>query len=166
MSTSTSQGDVRLVAAKWCTLGGILLACLALAACATSAPPKPSPAVTAIRAVLQEDTGLGGVRNHAPESMPLAEAVEAYVSGLDTIDFGGCPADFIAAFERHRDAWRESIRYFEEFDGMRGELHDLFDEIREIDADSRRRIEAIEKGIWDTWAEVEAAVERHGAGSD
>ena len=145
---------------------GRLVACLALAACATSAPSKSSRAATAIRAVLEEDTRLGGVRNHAPESMPLAEAVRVYVRGLDAIDFGGCPSDFTAAFKRHRDAWQESIRYLEEYEEMRGEIHDLFDEIREVSADSRMRIESLEKGIWGSWAEVETAVDRHGGGSD
>ena len=145
---------------------GTLVACLVLAACASSIPSKSSRAAAAIRAVLEEDTRLGGVRNHAPESMPLAEAVGAYVRSLDAIDFGECPADFTAAFERHRDAWQESIPYLEEYPELRGEIHDLFDEIRAVSADARMRIESIEKGIWDTWAEVEATVERHGGDLD
>ncbi|MCP4202310.1 MAG: hypothetical protein GY769_10285 [bacterium] len=116
--------------------------------------------------MLAEDTELGGVRNHAPESMPLAEAVRAYVEGLDEIDFGECPPDFATAFKRHRDAWRDSIEYFEQYDEMRGELHGLFDAIRELGDDARIRMESIEKSIWGTWSEVEAAVARHGGGSD
>jgi hypothetical protein len=138
---------------------GTLVACLLLAACATSAPSNSSSAAAAIRAVLEEDTRLGGVRNHAPEAMPLAEAVGAYVRGLDAIDFGECPADFTAAFERHRDAWQESIRYFEEYPEMRGELHDLFDRIRGVSTDARMRIESIEQNLRGTWAEVEATVD-------
>ncbi len=60
----------------------------------------------------------------------------------------------------------ESIPYFEKHADMRGELHDLFDEIRGLGADAHERLERIEKEIWGTWAEVEAAVNRHGAGSD
>lgn len=144
---------------------GILSACLALAACTGYAPSKSTRAAAAIRAVLEEDSELGGVRNHTSELQPLAEAVRAYVKGLDAIDFGKCPSDFTNAFKLHRDAWHESIRYFEEHDEMRGELHDLFDEIRGIDADARMRIEGIEMDIWGTWAEVESAVDRH-AGSE
>lgn len=144
---------------------GVFIACLALAACATPAPSKLPRAAAAIRTVLEADTELGSVRNHAPESMPLAEAVRAYVRGLDAIDFDECPPDFTAAFRRHRDAWQESIPYFEEHDRMRGELHDLFDKIRAVSVEARMGIESIEKSIWGTWAEVEAAVDRHGGGS-
>jgi len=143
----------------------MLSGCLALAACTAHAPPESTRAAVAIRAVLEADSELGGVRNHASESQPLAEAVRAYVGGLDAIDFGECPPDFTSAFRRHRDAWHESIRYFEEHDELRGELHDVFKEIRESGADARTRIEGIEKDILDTWAEVQAAVDRHGSGS-
>ncbi len=146
------------------TLVGILSGCLTVAACAMNVPSESPPAAAAIRAVLEEDSKLGGVRNHAPESMPLAEAVRAYVRSLDAIDFGNCPPEFTSAFKRHRDAWHESIRYLEEHDEIRGEMHDLFDRIRGVSADARTRIEAVEKSIWGTWAEVEAAAERHGGG--
>lgn len=140
------------------------MACLVVAGCATPAPSKLSHAA-AIRAVLEEDAELGAVRNHASESMPLASAVAAYVRSLDAIDFRKCPADFTAAFERHRDAWQESVRHFEEYEEMRGELHDVFEQIRGVSEDARKRIETIENALHGTWAEVEAAVDRHGAGS-
>ena len=56
-----------------------------------------------------EDSKLGGLRNHAPETASLVESVGSYVEGLDNIDFSGCPEDFTAAFRSHRDAWERSI---------------------------------------------------------
>ncbi len=49
---------------------------------------------------------------------------------------------------------------------MRGELHDLFDKIRGASVNARMRIESIERNIWGTGAEVEAAVDRRGSRSD
>lgn len=106
--------------------------------------------------VLARDNELGKARNHAPETAPLAEAVARYVEGLDGLDFTGCPPAFAAAFSRHRDAWKESAPFFEDFAGLRGEMHDLFDEIRSRD-EPGKRLRALEDRIWGTWAEVEEA---------
>ena len=102
------------------------------------------------------------MRNHASESAPLAEAVRAYARSLGAIDFSGCPAEFTEAFERHREAWLTSVELFEQYGELRGELHVLFDQIRESSPEARRRLENHEKAIWGTWAEVEAAAARHG----
>ena len=149
---------------KTAAVFGILGACLAVAACATSPPSERARGVAAIRAVLEEDRALGARRNRAPESGSLAAAVRAYVEGLDAIDFGDCPADFTEAFTLHRDAWHRSIGFFAEHGDLRGELHELFDEIRESSPDARERLEGHEGAIRDTWADVEAAVARNGAG--
>ena len=112
----------------------------------------------AIEAVLARDAALGGARNHAPETGPIADAIRVYVEGLDAIDFSRCPPEFAAAFRRHREAWRASLPFFERFGDHRGEMHDVFEEIRATDDATRYELEGVEKRIWDTWAEVEAAM--------
>lgn len=76
---------------------------------------------------------------------------------LDSIDFSECPIEFAKAFERHRDAWEGSIPFFERFGHLRGELHELFEQIRNIDEATEAALKAHENQIWGTWAEVEAA---------
>lgn len=139
---------------------------LAVAACVASVPSESLRSVEAIGRVLEEDSELGAQRNQAPHSGSLAAAVRAYVRGLDAIDFEGCPPDFTEAFERHRDAWHESIAFFDEHGDLRGELHELFDEIRRSSPEARNRLEAHEQAILDTWSEVEAAAVRHGAAAN
>jgi hypothetical protein len=119
--------------------------------------------IEAIRAVLAQDDSLGAVRNHAPENMPLSAVIRDYVTGLESINFRGCPESFTTAFQRHRQAWERSIPFFARFDTLRGEMHDLFEEIRQRDAKTREGLEAAESDIWGTWGEVEAAARNAGA---
>jgi hypothetical protein len=150
----------------------VLLLCLCACAVACGAPNDPAPPdiaepvpgeterrgyADAIDRVLERDRVIGAERNRAPEQAPLADAVRRYVAGIDAIDFGGCPPEFTEAFRRHRDAWEASIVFFERFDGLRGEMHDVFDEIRRGDDDVRAELHRIEDRIWQTWDEVEAA---------
>lgn len=125
--------------------------------------PRESREADAVRSVLAQDDSLGTARNHAPETMPLTQSIRDYVAGLEAIDFSGCPEDFTTAFARHRAAWERSVDFFASFDELRGEMHDLFEQIRQGDADTRTRLESVEEDIWGTWAEVEAAARRAGA---
>lgn len=145
------------------------LAALLTSACA-SAPPAPggearageelSPEATAIARVLAADDEAGRRRNHACESAPLTEAIEAYLDELEALDYDGCPEEFAAAFRRHRQAWRDSLGLFGRYRQLRGEMHELFERIRAQDAAA---LEAVEAEIWGTWDEVETAARRHGA---
>lgn len=130
-------------------------------------PPDRSDAprdyVSAIIDVLSLDSELGLVRNSATQSASLAEAIRGYVTALDSMDFSGCPDDFTAAFAYHRNAWEESIPFFEPFSDMRGEMHELFDQIRERSAETHDGLERVEVRIWDSWREVEAVAADHGA---
>lgn len=150
-------------------VAGVVATLLAFGACSSGASrgqaTSPNAAREAIRSVLARDSELGRMRNHAPESAPVAEAVETYVRELATIDFEGCPPDFEAAFARHRTAWRDSIDFLAGFDELRGEMHDLFDAIRARGGSDRAELEDLERAIWSTWADVEAAAQRHGAGA-
>ncbi len=119
--------------------------------------------VTAIHDLLSIDSELGLVRNRASETKPVADAVREYVEGIDATDFSACPADFAAAFQWHRDAWRESIPFLEQFPDLRGEMHDVFDEIRSRGGETSLELERLEAQIWDSWREVEAVAADYGA---
>ncbi|MDX1741261.1 MAG: hypothetical protein R3178_08215 [Rhodothermales bacterium] len=119
--------------------------------------------VTAIYDVLAIDSELGIIRNSATETKPLSTAIRNYVSALDTVDFSACPEDFTEAFRYHRNAWEESIPFFEPFGDLRGEMHDLFEEIRDQSMDTRDALERVEVPIWDSWREVEAVAADYGA---
>jgi hypothetical protein len=115
----------------------------------------------AIRVVIEQDSRLGTVRNHASEKAPIARAVEDYVAGLDALDLERCPPDFRRALRSHRDAWYDSIAFFGQHAELRGELHDVFDAIRAKGKTSRLALEALEAGILETWVEVEESMNAH-----
>lgn len=127
----------------------------ALALSNAAQPPHTEAQAACVERVLSEDDRLGRARNHAPEADSLALAVSRYVEALEQLDMRDCPADFRAAFDRHRQAWTKGADLFERHAKLRGEMHDLFDQIRTgPDGDE---LKAVEAGIWSTWAEVEAA---------
>ena len=115
----------------------------------------------AILKVLEQDTRLGTVRNNAPRNAPIAEAVRDYVTGLDALDLNDCPPDFQRALRRHRDAWQASIAFFEQHEELRGELHEVWDDIRARGDEARQNLEQLEADILETWAEVETARDAH-----
>ena len=155
-------------------VGWGLLAVLApTSGCGTSAPAPPAgeaeapveavrPAdsaahAAAVERVLALDTRLAEERDHAPETVPLHEAIEDYVEALERLDFRGCPRDFVDAFAWHREAWRASIPFFEAHEELRGEMHELFDRIRAYGGRNERLLDEHVQAIFSTWEEVEAA---------
>lgn len=124
-------------------------------------PALAGDPAAAMARVLEEDAQLGATRNHASETGPIAEAIRRYVAGLDALDVSDCPEAFVHALGRHRSAWEQSVAFFEQFPELRGELHDVFEMIRTRDEASSAGLEAAEAGIWSTWAEVEAVVEKY-----
>mgnify|MGYP007073270431 CR=1 FL=1 len=126
---------------------------LLLAACKT-ATPNPDP--NCIQRIIDADNVLGKTRNHACETISMAETIQNYADGMAKLDFRGCPPDFAKAFERHRQAWIDMIPLVEKYPDMRGEMHVLFDQLEKgPDAET---FKPLLKAIWDTWAEVEAAM--------
>ena len=113
--------------------------------------------------MISADERLGRTRNQSTHDGSLADAVRGYVKSLDRVDFGGCPADFVVAFQAHRDAWESSISFLAEFDELRGEMHDLFEVIRKTDLETGLRLERLESAIWSTWADVEEVAEKYRA---
>lgn len=119
-------------------------------------------AADAVLRVYRIDRIIAKQRDHLPEKATLAIAVHNYVLGLDSIDYSDCSADFSAAFMKHRDAWNDSIPFFESHDDLHGEMHELFDQIKELDNDASRELEHHFKSIMDTWKEVETAAHEAG----
>ena len=115
-----------------------------------------------MRAVLEQDSQAGTVRNHAPERMPLERAVSAYVADMDAIDLDACPADFAGAFRAHRDAWEAMLPYLARHPDLRGEMHALFDLFEAEDHPSRDEFQPLLEAVWSTWRDLEAVLARHG----
>ena len=143
---------------SWSLAVGLTL--LLLEGCRTG-PPEPAPDNTgtadSIARVLEADTRLGTIRNHAGETAPLHVGLEAYAQSLAELDFQGCPAEFIDAFSEHREAWLASVPFFERHSDLRGELHDVFELIRAYGGEDQAALEEHEQAIWSTWRKVEAA---------
>ena len=123
-------------------------------------PSSPAQANTStqdcMKRVIALDDSLGKLRNHACEKISLAETIRNYADGLQKIDFSNCPADFTAAFEKHRQAWLQLIPAVEKYPDLRGEMHDLFDGLEHgKDADA---FKPLVKTVWDTWEEIETVM--------
>jgi hypothetical protein len=116
----------------------------------------------AIRAVFQQDADLSNTRNHASETAPIAEAVKTYLAGLDAIDYSATPEEFAAAFKKHRDAWEAGLPFLAKFEALRGEMHALLDQVRAQGGETQVELERFEKGLFDSWGEIEAAARAHG----
>ncbi|MDJ0655184.1 MAG: hypothetical protein QNJ40_13565 [Xanthomonadales bacterium] len=116
----------------------------------------------AIRAILSLDRKLGATRNQASRTVSLADSIRQYVDALDQLDFSHCPDDFTQAFRQHRDAWADSVRFFREFDSMRGELHQIWAAIEKMGGQHSQAFEAATEPILATWEAVEQSVRRHG----
>ncbi len=147
----------------------ILLITVAVAAgCNTQSNnlDNPLPAEkfsAAIKRVLAEDEEMGARRNHACEENSLSFAIDRYLNDIDSIDWQDCPVQFTDAFKMHRDAWEKSKQLFDKFPDLRGEMHDLFDILREK-PESQEALLQVEKDIWGSWAEVEKAALEYGVG--
>ena len=105
--------------------------------------------------VLAQDDSLGAIRNHACETISLAETIRNYTDGLEHINYNGCPAEFKEAFKAHWEAWRQMIPLVEKYPNLRGEMHDLFDVLEE--GEHADEFKPLLQAIWDTWGEVEKA---------
>lgn len=110
-----------------------------------------------VKEVFAQDDSLGSVRNHACETIPLSQTIVNYTSALKKLDFQHCPEEFEKAFKAHWIAWENMISVVDKYPDMRGEMHDLFDQI-ELSPDSSSFKLSL-KAIWDTWAVVEKSTQ-------
>lgn len=106
-----------------------------------------------IQKIIAADDSLGKVRNHACETISLAETIRNYADALQRLDFSTCPAAFTAAFKKHRQAWLDMIPLMEKYPDLRGEMHVLFEGLEKgEDADT---FKPLLKAVWDTWSEID-----------
>ncbi|MFN0034398.1 MAG: hypothetical protein ACKVUS_04975 [Saprospiraceae bacterium] len=102
------------------------------------------------------DDSLGKARNHACEAIGLSETIRQYATGMGKINHQNCPAAFTEAFKKHREAWLALIPITDQYPELRGEMHDLFKQIEA--GEHAAQFKPLVKTVWDTWAEVEAAM--------
>lgn len=113
---------------------------------------------TCIQRIMAYDEKLGTIRNHGCETQSLSKTIQDYVNALENASFKGCPNTFKDAFDKHIEAWKATLVVTDKHPDLRGEMHDLFDELEKHEEDGAALTQAI-KGIWDTWEEVEKAKE-------
>lgn len=99
---------------------------------------------------------MGKARNHACETISLSETIRQYADAMGKINYRNCPEDFSAAFGRHQKAWLALLPVTDQYPNLRGEMHDLFAQIEA--GDHAEQFKPLVKTVWDTWAEVEAAM--------
>lgn len=108
--------------------------------------------------VIALDDSLGKARNRACQTISLSETIRQYAGGMEKISYRGCPSDFTEAFRKHREAWLALIPVTDQYPGLRGEMHVLFKQLES--GEHAERFKPLVKTVWDTWAEVEAAMKR------
>lgn len=108
--------------------------------------------------VIALDDSLGKVRNRACQTISLSETIRQYADGMEKISYRGCPSDFTEAFRKHREAWLALIPVTDQYPGLRGEMHVLFKQLES--GEHAERFKPLVKTVWDTWAEVEAAMKK------
>jgi len=115
-----------------------------------------------IRRVLQADETAAEQRNDGTETRPVHEVVREYVLAMDGFEYGGTPGDFSEAMREHRDAWARLIPRVIRQPDLRGEMHEVLDELTAEGAALREVYQRIIDDIWTTWSEVERTAARHG----
>jgi hypothetical protein len=106
--------------------------------------------------VIALDSEYGDIRNHESETSSLSETILNYVTSMEGYNFKDCPEAFRLAFRNHRNAWNAIRPIADTYPDLRGEMHELFKVIEEGDRGEIFKEKL--KNIWDTWAEVEAAM--------
>ncbi len=112
-----------------------------------------------IEYVMHIDDSLGTLRNHNSEKLTLSKTIDLYTNSLEDLSFSNCPPTFSSAFKSHITAWKNMKEVTDKYPSLRGEMHDLFDQIKTSN-DSllfEKRLTA----IFSTWEEVELAMESY-----
>jgi hypothetical protein len=111
-----------------------------------------------IDSVIRLDDSLGTIRNHACEKVALSISIKNYAEGIEKLNFKNCPAGFVKAFDIHRKAWIDMLKVTDRYPAMRGEMHDLFDQLEKTGDSVEFKMHL--KMIWDTWAVIEKYIKR------
>ena len=116
-----------------------------------------APGQACIERIIALDDSLGGVRNHACETISLTETIRQYTDAMGRFDYSDCPDAFTKAIQKHRKAWLALVHLVDQYPDLRGEMHDLFEQL-ENGRDSAT-FKPLLKTVWDTWGEVERAMD-------
>ncbi|UNZ00015.1 hypothetical protein MQE36_06610 [Zhouia spongiae] len=143
---------------KLLTYGIISVLTLFYVSCDSNKGKDTKVARNCIDRVLLADSQLGKKRNHECEQISLTQTIDNYVKGLREVDFGNCPLEFERAFEKHIAAWVEMTKVTDRYSGLRGEMHDLFDQIKQT-KDSVQFDKSL-KEIWRSWEVIEKSKNR------
>jgi hypothetical protein len=146
---------------RYIGIGIYLFGILLFLGCSNSKRDKQSLALanqtnskqTCIHRIIILDDSLGRVRNRICKTTSLSSAIRQYINAVDKFDLKNCPKDFIEAYKNHIQAWSDILTVTDQYPDLRGEMHDLFDELETgIYSDS---FKTLLKLIWDTWKKVE-----------
>lgn len=129
----------------------VILICLAIAC-----QNPENQDIACMEAIIEDDSQLGEIRNHACKEQSLSETIRDYTENLELLDFSDCPEDFKKAFKNHITAWKNMKLITDSHPDLRGEMHDLFDQIK-VSTDSTI-FKARLATIWSTWSEIENAM--------
>jgi len=112
---------------------------------------------TCMETIMEQDSILGEIRNHASEQMSLSASISNYVTSINQLDFQKCPEAFKSAFQEHAQAWSDMTSVTDNYPDLRGELHDLFDKLEKSEdaVAFKKHLE----NIWATWRDIEAVKE-------
>lgn len=134
-----------------------LISCQNQSSTTVKTKPTSMTKIECNKQLLAMDDSLGSIRNHACEKISLSKTIKIYVTDLKAVPVENCSKALVSAFYTHLEAWENVIPITNKYDAMRGEMHDLFDEIR-MKSDSTVFNTRV-KAIWDTWADVEKEIE-------
>jgi hypothetical protein len=110
---------------------------------------------TCITAVIAADEVAGKTRNHACERQSLSLTIVDYERAIRNFDYRDCPDEFSQAMFLHADAWKVLLPIVQQFPNMRGEMHDLFSELKS--GPGGEEFSLLVDEVWATWADVEEA---------
>jgi hypothetical protein len=87
----------------------------------------------------------------------ISQSIVQYVEAMNKLDFKQCPTQFTQGFTHHKNAWAALLSVTDKYPTLRGEIHELFDKIEKTS--DAEEFEPLLKSIFDTWTEVESAME-------
>jgi len=111
-----------------------------------------------VKMIIADDDSLGTVRNNACKEISLSQTIINYTASLKSLDFSNCPKPFSDAFKSHIKAWNKMLVETDNYPEFRGEMHDIFDQIKAGPDSTKFKI--LEAEIWSTWSAVEDAMKK------
>jgi len=124
------------------------IACIFLMSCSKKTTTVTT-SKTCVEIIIEQDAALGKTRNHNCEKISLSQTIEKYTSALKALNYEGCNNEVEAAFNDHIAAWDAMTKVTDKHDSLRGEMHDLFDQI-ELSED-KVEFKTLLLKIWNTW---------------